>query len=136
MALLGLGITNWPGITRTMPPMMPSARLRNGMRFGVGGLRGLASAGEYALDANGNIMIDPTSGVPIQSTDITSISDMLTKGLALLNSQQVFQLNLSRAQAGLQPINVPAPVVGLNIGGLSAPMLLLGLGALLLLMRR
>lgn len=134
--IAGLGsATFWPGISRATPPgSAVSARISGGMGFG---LNGLAALGDYATDASGNVIYDQ-SGNPVSTTDYGAIADLFTKGLALLNSQQVFQLNLQRAQAGLQPVTVPSPQINLGIAGISSSTLLLigaGLFAVLLLKR-
>lgn len=136
--------TVFPGITQLTPPGVGiSAKLRGGMGFGLGGhfvnrgmhraLAGLGALGDYATDANGNVIYD-ANGNPVQSTDYASIAGAVQAGLAVLNSQQVFQLNLQRAQQGLQPISVPSPTVGLNIAGINSSTLLLIGGGLVLLM--
>lgn len=94
----------------------------------------LHGLGSVALDANGQPIIDPATGGPVDSTDSGTIADLVTKGLAILNSQQVFQLNLERAQRGLQPLNIPQPQVNLGIAGVNASTLLLIGGGLLALL--
>lgn len=112
-----------------------SSRITGGMGFGLNGLRGL---GDYATDANGNVITD-ASGNPVASNDYSAIADLFTRGLALLNSQQVFQLNLERAANGLPPVNVASPQINLGVAGINSSTLLLigaGLLALLLVKRR
>lgn len=83
--------------------------------------------GAFALDANGNVVRDE-SGNPVEATDYSAIGDLVTKGIALLNAQQVFQLNLSRLQQGLQPIptQYAAPTLNLGVSGVNTQMLLFG----------
>ena len=130
-----LGMSVIPGITQLTPPYIGrSARINGGMGFGLGAMGGTIA---FQTDASGNSVMD-ANGNPIAAdgSDWSTIADLVQKGMAVLNSQQVFQLNLDRAQRGLAPINVPAPQVGLSIAGLnsqSIPFLILGALALVLL---
>ncbi|MHB8674558.1 MAG: hypothetical protein ACYDAK_12900 [Candidatus Limnocylindrales bacterium] len=110
----------------------------NGMGFGMkglGGLRGLGDSGGYATDANGNIIYD-ANGNPVASTDYSGIGQALVAGLAVLNSQQVFQLNLQRAQQGLPPVTLPGTTSLVNTSTNTLMLVGAGLVALLLLLRR
>ena len=68
--------------------------------------------GDIALDANGNAIIDPATGQPVQASDVSTIGDMITKGMALLNSQQVVMVwqqgipKGNRWDAQTVPVNV------------------------------
>lgn len=122
-----LGMSVIPGITRLTPPWIGnSAAIRGGMGFGLGSVFGV----DFTTNADGSPILDAYGN---QVTDASVIADMVTKGLAILNSQQVFQLNLDRLQKGLQPIptSYAAPTMNFGLAGVSMPMLLIG-GALLL----
>lgn len=128
--LSGLGMSVIPGITQLTPPMVgQSARIRGGMGFGLGSIFGV----DFTVNADGSPILDPVTGV--QVTDASVIADMVTKGLAVLNAQQVFQLNLDRLQKGLQPIPTQhaAPTLNFGLAGVSTPMLLIGAALLLYL---
>lgn len=86
----------------------------------------------FATDASGNIIIDQ-NGNPVQESDTGTIADLVTKGLAILNSQQVFQLNLDRLQRGLQPIppQYAAPTINFGLAGVSTQAVMIGAAALL-----
>jgi hypothetical protein len=130
-----LGMTSWRGISQEMPPASRrSARVRGGRGFN---LSGLGALGVYAVDKNGNTIYDE-SGAPVEASDYAGIGDLITKGLAILNSQQVFQLNLDRLQRGLAPIptQYAAPTLNVGMAGVSTPMLLLGAALLLYFVAR
>lgn len=95
----------------------------------------LGAFGAVALDANGQPILDE-NGQPVQSTDWGALADLAAKGMALLNSQQVFQINLDRLQKGLAPIptQYAAPTLNLGIGGVNTQMLLFGALAVAALM--
>ena len=112
-------------------PQRP-ALLTNGTSFG---LHGLASLGDYALDANGNPILD-ANGNPVASTDYSAIGQAFVAGLAVLNSQQVFQLNLQRANQGLPPVTLPGTTSLVNTSTNSLMLMGAGLLALMLFLKR
>ncbi len=113
-----LGMSVIPGITRLTPAWIGnSARIHGGMGFGLGGL---------------GDTLDPST------MSIADISAAIQQGLMVLNSQQVFQLNLDRLQNGQAPIptQFAAPAFNIGLAGISNTTLLLGAGLLLLLLLR
>ncbi len=138
-----LGFTTIPNITRLTPQWSGrSARLANGMRFGVNnGMGNLGSDwaegeysigdSEYSVDSGGGIT-DLFSGVTIDS-----VAQMVQKGLTVANAQRVFDLNLDRLRRGQAPIptQYAAPTLNFGIAGVS-PMMLLGIGLLAIMMLR
>jgi len=127
---MALGITVWKGITNITPQAQHSALLRGGMGFNLAGLRGLGDV-TYATDANGNVIYD-SSGNPVAATDWASIGAAVTAGLAVLNSEQVTQLNIQRAQSGLAPITVAGTTSLLNTS--TTTMMMMAGAALVLIM--
>jgi hypothetical protein len=119
-----LGMSVIPGITQLTPPQVGiSARIRGGMGFGLHGMG----------DAN------PVTGLDPATMSLTDITTAIQQGLMVVNSQEVFNINLQRLQAGLAPIptQFAAPTFNVGLAGVSTPMLLLGAGLLIfLLMRR
>lgn len=140
-----LGFTTIPGITRLTPQWSGrSARIANGMRFGVNnGLGALGSDwgdgeysignNEYSVSSDGGSITDMYSGISIDS-----VAQMVQKGMTIVNAQRVFDLNLNRLQHGLAPIppQYASPTVNFGLAGVSPMMLMLGIGALALLLLR
>jgi hypothetical protein len=116
-----LGMSTIPGISQIMPPSAGvSAKIRGGMGFGLGGL------GATTTDVYGNPIIDPSTGSP--TSDVSVIGDLIQRGITALNSEQVFQLNLSRLQQGLPPISpsLAAPTINVGLAGIPNQVLLAG----------
>jgi hypothetical protein len=118
-----LGMSVIPGITELNPPAVGmSARLRGGMGFGLGGLG----------DTN------PVTGLDPSTMSLTDITSAIQQGMMVINSQEVFNINLQRLQAGLPPIptQFAAPTLNIGLAGVSTPMLLIGAAVLLFVLMR
>jgi len=119
---------------RRVPVFNPNQRNLSGFN-GWPKMRGLGGLFQSNpnVDIYGNPIIDPATGA--QTTDSTVIGDLVTRGVALLNAQQVFQLNLDRLSKGLPPIptQYAAPTLNLGVAGISPQMLMLAAAAVVLL---
>ena len=107
-----LGISR---INRVMSPIFPD--------FGQSSLGGLGDVPATNPDLSyinnwdlfGSSAPDTTqSGVDLTTADSNSIANLIQQGLVVLNAEQLYQTNLSRAKNGLAPINAGA-VTGLTV---------------------
>lgn len=124
-SLRGMGMSVIPGITQLTPMASgQSARLNNGMGFGLGGL---------------GIAWGESGGVPDTSGfTVDEIINMARQGLVAWNAQTVFDINLDRLQRGLPPIptTLAAPTVNVGLAGISPAMLLLAAIALIYFLKK
>lgn len=120
-----MGMSVIPGITQLTPMYSgQSARLNNGMGFGLGAM---------------GITWGESGGVPdTSSLTVDEIVNLARQGLIAWNAQQVFDINLDRLQRGLPPIptNLAAPTVNVGLAGISPAMLLLAAVALIYFLKK
>jgi hypothetical protein len=77
----------------------------------------------------------PSPSVAVASQIVSTLSQAASTLIPAINQQQIFQAQLSRAQAGLPPLNTSQyGLVGSGATGVSTTALVLGGGALLLLL--
>lgn len=87
----------------------------------LGGYRAGAFSAE-SLPWTGVSVVDARRGLAglgdldIAGLSVAEIADLVQKGLVAFNSQQVFQMNLDRAAAGLAPIPVSLAAPTVNLG--------------------